>query len=74
MITTAEIVRLEIRPTQRTKIVLEKFRPGQLLSALAPGFSFFYRVSLNGELKCCTEDPLEARESFRDSLRWAVTV
>ena len=72
---TGDLVRLEIRPTRRTRIILEKFKPGALLAQLAPpGFSFFYRVSLNGELKCCTEDPLEARESFRDSLRWAVTV
>jgi hypothetical protein len=69
-----ELVRLEIRPTRRTRIVLEKFRPGQLLSALAPGFSFFYRVTLNREMKSCTQDPMEAREAFRDACRWAVTV
>jgi hypothetical protein len=68
-----ELVRLEIRPTRRTRIVLEKFRPGQLLSALAPGFSFFYRVSLNGEMRSCTNDPMEAKEAFQDACRWTLT-
>ena len=71
---TGDLVRLEIRPTRRTRIILEKFKPGALLAQLAPpGFSFFYRVTLNGEIKSCTEDAMEARESFRDCCRWSVT-
>lgn len=74
MIIIGDIMRLEIRPTRRTRIVLEKFRPGALLAALSPGFSFFYRVEINGEMRTCTNDPLEAREVFRDACQWAVTV
>jgi hypothetical protein len=71
---TGELIRLEVRPTRKTRVVLEKFQPGALLASLAPGFSFFYRVKINGEMRSCTEDPLKAREVFRDSCRWAVTV
>jgi hypothetical protein len=73
MITTGDLVRLEVRPTRRDRVTLEKFQPGALLAALAPA-SFFYRVTLNGEMKTCTPDPLRARAAFRESCRWAVTV
>jgi hypothetical protein len=73
MITTGDLVRLEVRPTRRDRVTLEKFQPGALLAALAPA-SFFYRVTLNGEMKTCTPDPLKARAAFRESCRWAVTV
>jgi hypothetical protein len=73
MITAGELVRLEVRPTRRDRVTLEKFRPGALLAALAPA-SFFYRVTVNGEMRTCTPDPLRARAAFRDCCRWAVTV
>jgi hypothetical protein len=73
MIAAGELVRLEVQPTNRDRVTLEKFRPGALLAALAPA-SFFYRVSINGEMKTCTPDPLKARAAFRESCRWAVTV
>lgn len=73
MISAGELVRLEVQPTRRNRVTLEKFRPGALLAALSPA-SFFYRVSLNGEMKTCTPDPLKARAAFRESCRWAVTV
>jgi hypothetical protein len=73
MIAAGELVRLEVQPTSRDRVTLEKFRPGALLAALAPA-SFFYRVTLNGEMKTCTPDPLRARAAFRESCRWAVTV
>jgi hypothetical protein len=73
MITTGDLVRLEVRPTRRARVTIEKFQPGALLAALAPA-SFFYRVTLNGEMRTCTPDPLRARDVFRDSCRWAVTV
>lgn len=68
-----ELVKIEVKPTRKTRVVLEKFRPGALLASLAPASSFFYRVTLNGEMRSCTEDPIKAREAFRDSCRWAVT-
>jgi hypothetical protein len=70
---TGELVKIEVQPTRLTRVVLEKFVPGPLLSSLAPAASFFYRVTLNGELKACTENPVEAREAWRDCCRWAVT-
>ena len=73
MIAAGELVRLEVRPTRRARVTIEKFQPGALLAALAPA-SFFYRVTLNGEMKTCTPDPLRARAAFRDCCRWAVTV
>jgi hypothetical protein len=73
MIAAGELVRLEVQPTRRDRVTLEKFQPGALLAALAPA-SFFYRVSINGEMKTCTPDPLRARAAFRDCCRWAVTV
>jgi hypothetical protein len=73
MIAAGELVRLEVCPTRRDRVTLEKFVPGALLAALAPA-SFFYRVSVNGEMKTCTPDPLRARDVFRDSCRWAVTI
>jgi hypothetical protein len=73
MITAGELVRLEVRPTRRDRVTLEKFQPGALLSALSPS-SFFYKVSINGEMRTCTPDPMEARAAFRESCRWAVTI
>jgi hypothetical protein len=69
-----ELVRLEVRPTRKTRVSLEKYRPGKLLASLHPGFLFFYRVEINGEMRSCTPDANKAREAFRDSCRWAVTV
>lgn len=68
-----ELVRLEVQPTRRDRVTLEKFKPDALLAALSPA-SFFYRVELNGEMKTCTPDPVRARDVFRDACRWAVTV
>jgi hypothetical protein len=74
VIVAGDIMRLEVQVTRKRRVSLEKFRPGSLLASLAPGFSFFYRVNLNGEMRSCTEDPEKAREAFRDCCRWAVTV
>jgi hypothetical protein len=66
-----ELVTLEVRPTRKDRVILEKFRPGAILSMIAPAVSFFYRVTVNGEMKTCTPDPLRAREVFRECCRWA---
>jgi hypothetical protein len=68
---TVDLVRLEVRPTRRVRIVLERFAPGAILAALHPAVSFFYRVTENGEMKACTPDPVAAREAFREACRWA---
>jgi hypothetical protein len=71
MTATGELVRLEVRPTRKDRVILERFAPGAILAAIAPA-SFFYRVELNGEMKTCTPDPLKARDVFRETCRWAV--
>lgn len=71
---TGELIRLEIRPTRKTRISLERIRPGKLLASIHPGFSFFYKVEMNGEMRTCTPDANKARKVFRESCRWAVTV
>ncbi len=71
MIATGELVRLEVRPTRKTKVTLARHKPVWLL-AINPGVSFFYRVEMNGKMQACTEDPMKAREVFRECCRWAV--
>jgi hypothetical protein len=68
---SGELVTVEVRPTRKDRVILEKFHPGAILSMLSPAVSFFYRVTVNGEMKACTPDPLRAREVFRESCRWA---
>jgi hypothetical protein len=74
MTATGELVAVEVRPNRKARIILEKFAPGPILAMVAPASSFFYRVSINGDMRTCTEDPLKAREVFRECCRWAVTV
>ncbi len=73
MIATGELTRLEVWPSRKTRVVLEKLTPSWLL-AMHPGVSFFYRVEVNHDTKTLTHDPLRAREVFRESCRWACKV
>jgi hypothetical protein len=67
---TGELVRLEVWPTRKTRVVLEKRQPSWLM-ALHPGSSFFYTVEVNNRHEACTPDPLKARQVFRDCCRFA---
>jgi hypothetical protein len=70
MSTVGELVRLEVWPTRKTRVVLEKRQPSWLL-ALHPGASFFYTVEVNNRHEACTPDPMKARQVFRDCCRFA---
>lgn len=70
MIAGGELVRLEVWPSRKTRVILEKLRPSWLL-ALHPGVSFFYRVEVNNVTQAFTEDPIKARNVFRDECRFA---
>ena len=67
-----DIERLEIR-RGRSRLVLEKIIPGPLLKSLHAGVSFFYKVSLNGSVRCMTSDPEEARAIWRGCHRYLCT-
>lgn len=70
MIAGGELVRLEVWPSRKTRVILEKLKPAWLL-AMHPGVSFFYRVEVNNDTKTLTPDPSRARDVFRESCRWA---
>jgi len=70
MTAAGELVRLEVWPTRKTRVILEKLKPAWLL-AMHPGVSFFYRVEVNHDTKTLTPDPSRARDVFRESCRWA---
>ena len=65
-----DIVRLEVWPSRKTRVILEKLKPAWLL-AMHPSVSFFYRVEVNHDTKTLTPDPVRARDVFRESCRWA---
>lgn len=69
---TGEIITLEIRKGHH-RLLLDKHEAGPILAALHPGFSFFYRVELDGKLMRMTPDALEARKSWRSLHRWLMT-
>ena len=73
MIATGELTRLEVWPSRKTRVILEKLKPSWLL-AIHPGVSFFYRVEVNNRTQAFTHDPVKAREVFRDECRWACKV
>ena len=73
MTVSGELVRLEVWPSRKTRVILEKLTPSWLL-AMHPGVSFFYRVEVNNRTQAFTPDAVKAREVFRESCRWACKV
>ena len=67
-----EIVSLEIRKGHN-RLLLERVVPGPILASLHGGASFFYKVTLDGSLRCMTSDAKEARAIWRGCLRWLKT-
>ena len=67
-----DLVKLEIR-SGRSRLVLERMVPGPLLASMHSGASFFYKITLNGSMRCMTADAEEARAIWRGCLRWLKT-
>ena len=67
-----EIISLEIK-RGRSRLILEKVAPGPLLAALHSGVSFFYKITVDGSLRCMTADRDEARAIWRGCHRWIFT-
>jgi hypothetical protein len=67
-----EIMAMEIRKGH-SRLLLEKVVPGPLLASLHSGVSFFYKVTVDGSLRCMTPDRDEARAIWRGCHRWLVT-
>ena len=67
-----DIVSLELRKGH-SRLLLEKVAPGPLLAAVHGGVSFFYKITLDGSLRCMTSDRDEARASWRGCHRWLFT-
>ena len=67
-----EVTSLEIRKGH-SRLLLEKVVPGPILSSLNPGVSFFYKITIDGSLRCMTADRDEARSCWRGCHRWLFT-
>ena len=67
-----DIVTLELRKGH-SRLLLEKVVPGPLLAAVHGGVSFFYKITLDGSLRCMTADRDEARAIWRGCHRWLFT-
>lgn len=67
-----ELIELEVRKGHH-RLLLRKVSPGPLLSAVAGAFSFFYEVSLNGSVRCHTNDASVAQAVWRGAHRWLFT-
>jgi hypothetical protein len=67
-----DIVSLELRKGH-SRLLLEKVAPGPLLAAVHGGVSFFYKITLDGSLRCMTHDRDEARAIWRGCHRWLFT-
>jgi hypothetical protein len=67
-----EVTSLEIRKGH-SRLLLEKVVPGPLRAAVHGGVSFFYKITLDGSLRCMTPDRDEARACWRGCHRWLLT-
>jgi len=67
-----EIMSLEIKQG-RSLLRLEKVSAGPILASLHSGASFFYKVTLDGAMRCMTADPKEAQAIWRGCMRWLRT-
>ena len=69
---SADLIKLEIA-SGRNRLALRKVEPGEMLKAACGALSFFYEITLNGELRGFTNDPETARAIWRGCHRWLHT-
>jgi hypothetical protein len=67
-----DVVSLEIRKG-RSRLILEKVVPGPILAQANGGVSFFYKVTVDGALRCMTPDREKAQAIWRGCHRWLCT-
>ena len=67
-----ELIELEIRQG-RNRLGLRKVEPGEMLKAACGTVSFFYEITLNGEMRGFTNDAETARAIWRGCHRWLRT-
>jgi hypothetical protein len=67
-----DVVSLEIRKG-RSRLLLEKVVPGPILAQVHGGVSFFYKVTVDGSLRCMTPDREKAQAIWRGCHRWLHT-